>query len=296
MVFTKLKSWPIEEGRYTVGNKQSPVAICTEATVSGMDFDRKLICIWGKCVTENVGIEKIVKNIITNPYVRFLILCGKKSHGHDVSQTIISLVKNGVDNNFRVIGSTGSIPVLKHLTKAEVKRFRDQILTVNMQGVVDINQVMTKAQQCLAKNPGVFDGRPIKIEKLEDDMTKIKCLNAKISTDKFITDPKGSFKITIDKETEMILCRHYKPSFELDCQVVGRTAKEIRDTILREDLIGEYKQDLTHAAYLGEELTKAEICLRNGIDYVQDEEIIIKQSNNETMKQNSNLKSDEFGW
>lgn len=82
------------------------------------------VAIVGKCVTENVGIEKLVKNIISNPYIRFLIVCGKVSGGHDVGQTILALSKNGIDKTGRVIGSTGAIPILKHLASEEIERFQ----------------------------------------------------------------------------------------------------------------------------------------------------------------------------
>jgi len=285
-------NWPPEEGRYTVGNPKSPIAICTEATVAGINFNKKLVAIWGKCVTENVGIEKIVKNIITNPNIRFLILCGKKSHGHDVGQTIIALIKNGIDKKDRVIGSTGSIPILNHLTSDEIKRFRNQVIPVDLQGNTSIDEISLMIQKCLKKNPDPFTGKPIKIKKLEDDMSKIKCIKAKKDDKKFKKDPLGSFKITIDKDTCVILCRHYDPDFNLDCQIVGKSAHAIRDTIIKNNLIGDYKESLDHAAYLGCELAKAELCLANDLVYIQDKDIKIEKKKSNK----NNLDKDDFGW
>lgn len=286
---SNLKSWPIEQGRYTVGNPKSPIAVCTEATVSGLDFDKKKVAIWGKCVTENVGIEKIIKNTISNPNIRFLILCGKKSLGHDVGQTIISLVKKGLDKQNRVINSTGAIPVLKNISQDEVSRFRKQITPIDLQGNTNINEIEIYIGKCLKINPKPFSGKPIKIKKIADDMKKIKCFKAKTNDKKFIPDPKGSFKITIDKETKSIICRHYDPDFNLTCQIVGRTAHQIRDTIINKNLIGKYKESLDHAAYLGQELAKAETALLNNTDYVQDKPLVIKENEQK-------LAPDDFGW
>jgi len=287
-----LTNWPSEQGRYKVGNPKSPVAVCTEATVAGLDFDKKKVAIWGKCVTENVGIEKIVKNIISNPNIRFIILCGKRSRGHDVGQTIIALVKKGIDEKSRVISSTGAIPVLKHLTKDEIKRFRRQIIPVDLQGSTKIDEIKIYVEKCRKINPGPFSGKAIKIKKLEDDMAKIRCIKAKIDDKKFVQDPAGSFKITIDKETKIILCRHYDSDFNLDCQIIGKSAHEIRDTIIKENLIGDYKENLDHAAYLGCELAKAEFCLKNSLDYLQDKNIVLKKQKSKE----SNLNEDDFGW
>ncbi len=72
-------------------------------------------------------------------------------------------------------------------------------------------------------------------------------------------DKKGYFKIFID--SEKIYCIHY-PSKKA---IVGKSAKEICDTILSLELISE----LGHALYLGRELQKAEFALKYNKSYVQ---------------------------
>ncbi|WP_290899108.1 dihydropteroate synthase-like protein [Ferroglobus sp.] len=79
---------------------------------------------------------------------------------------------------------------------------------------------------------------------------------------KFVRDPLGDFRIWISNGK--IVCSHEKLT------VVGEKAKEIVDTVLKENLVSR----LDHAAYLGRELKKAEIALQLGKNYVQDEELI----------------------
>jgi dihydropteroate synthase-like protein len=78
---------------------------------------------------------------------------------------------------------------------------------------------------------------------------------------KFVRDPKGDFRIWIDKDK--IICEHEK------AVIVGKNAKEILDTIISMNLVSR----LDHAGYLGRELKKAEIALKLGKSYVQDEEL-----------------------
>ncbi len=87
-----------------------------------------------------------------------------------------------------------------------------------------------------------------------------KIVEAKAS-ERFIRDPKGDFRIWI--WNGRIVCEHENVT------IVGRTAKEILDTILELDLVSR----LDHAGYLGRELMKAEIALKLGKNYVQDEEL-----------------------
>jgi dihydropteroate synthase-like protein len=72
-------------------------------------------------------------------------------------------------------------------------------------------------------------------------------------------DPAGSFKIGISEGN--ILVRHHK----LD--VAGRCAEDILNTLIDMDLVTR----LDHSGYLGRELEKAEIALRLGRSYTQDE-------------------------
>ncbi len=77
---------------------------------------------------------------------------------------------------------------------------------------------------------------------------------------KFVRDPMGDFRIWVG---DKIYCQHEKVT------IVGENAKEILDTVVRLGLISR----LDHAGYLGRELKKAEIALKLGKSYVQDEEL-----------------------
>ncbi len=74
----------------------------------------------------------------------------------------------------------------------------------------------------------------------------------------FVRDPKGDFRIWVG---DRIYCQHESVT------VVGENAKEIIDTVIRLGLISR----LDHAGYLGRELKKAELALKLGKSYVQDE-------------------------
>jgi hypothetical protein len=79
-------------------------------------------------------------------------------------------------------------------------------------------------------------------------------------------DPKGYFVITLDREQEQIIIRHYLPDHTPMHEMRGRTAGSMLLGLLREGLITQ----LSHAGYLGEELAKAEVALRFDLRYDQD--------------------------
>ncbi|MFW9846123.1 MAG: dihydropteroate synthase-like protein [Candidatus Thorarchaeota archaeon] len=79
------------------------------------------------------------------------------------------------------------------------------------------------------------------------------------------TDKGGYFRIGIDRRRNRVLCEHRGRK-----GVVQRVASENASAILQEILIKKLVTTLSHAAYLGSELTKAEIALKSGHNYRQD--------------------------
>ena len=85
--------------------------------------------------------------------------------------------------------------------------------------------------------------------------------------DKWRLDPKGCFRIGIrEVEGNKKIYVEHLPTGK---RIVGKSAKEVMDTILRLDMVSL----LEHTSYLSKELTKAELALRLNRSYEQDEAI-----------------------
>jgi thymidylate synthase len=80
-------------------------------------------------------------------------------------------------------------------------------------------------------------------------------------------DPRGSFYVEITDED--IVLHHLSKSNEVIGAYSGKSAKELRDKLIRDGVVG----NTAHAMYLGIELAKAEYALKSGEEYTQDEEI-----------------------
>ena len=60
-------------------------------------------------------------------------------------------------------------------------------------------------------------------------------------------------------------------------RIIGDTAKEIRDTVDKLGLINpKFKHFTQHAIYVGMELQKAELALKNGLAYIQDDPLTLR--------------------
>jgi tetrahydromethanopterin S-methyltransferase subunit A len=261
------RSWPPHPGDYIVGNPASSVAICT---LSSRELPPKLIAaagddlaIAGRCDTENIGIEKVVLNLLANSNIRWLVLCGVEAQGHRAADAFLRLKVRGVDANMRVLESASWRPVLKNLTLLDVARFREQIELVNLIGVTAVSKIVEAAQGA-AKNPmtALTFQRPSASDEIASRVRRIQARAPK----KLRLDKAGFFIVLPQAATGLIICEHYENSGRLAHVIEGRQAAVIAATVVEEGLVTQ----LDHAAYLGRELAKAEVALKTGAYYEQD--------------------------
>lgn len=155
------KGWPMLKGEYKTGSPDACVAVVTCG--SHLDDDALIeagAAISGSCKTENLGIEKLVSHIISNPNIRFLIVAGAEVKGHITGEAILMLHQNGISKN-RIVGAKGAIPYIENLSEDAVKRFMEQIECIDMINVEDIHQISEKIRECAANDPGAFPADPL---------------------------------------------------------------------------------------------------------------------------------------
>lgn len=266
--FFKAQDWPVLAGQYIVGRKDSSVAVCTLGSMKLMRQigRRDEIAIVGKTFTENLGIEKVIRNIVTNPSIRFLLLCGKESP-HRVGQSLIVLKTNGVDAEGRIIESQGKVPVLKNVAREEIDRFRQQIEIIDLIGEREVEPVMARVRQAAGEQRGMFEGAPVAVAS-SSAVEQVSCWHRE-SLD-YEADPAGFFVIQVDRISSEILVEHYSTAHELIRVLHGKTALVIYCTMIRDDWV----TNRGHAAYLGRELCKAELALQRGWLYEQNKELM----------------------
>lgn len=163
------EGWPVINGDYVVGDPQSCVAGATLASHIEEVLVDAGAAIAGPCKTENLGIEKMVANLISNPNIRFLLLCGSEVQGHITGQSIEALHANGVDADKRkIVGATGAIPFIENVPDEAIERFQQQMEIVSMIDIEDAAAIQSKVKECIEKDPGAVESETMIIE-LEDD-------------------------------------------------------------------------------------------------------------------------------
>lgn len=161
--------WPLVTGDYEVGDPESPVAISSTGSYFHIEH-LPGIAMQGPDKTENIGLEKMMTNIISNPNIRFLIIAGAEVPGHISGGAMLALYKNGIDpDSHKIIETKAAIPFIENLPHDAVERFRNQVEVIDMQGVEDYGAIMAKVNELKAKDPGAYPEDPMIVKVGEEE-------------------------------------------------------------------------------------------------------------------------------
>lgn len=264
-------AWPPMPGDYIVlgDGAKRPVAVTTLSDGNLPDRIASAapvgLSIVGKTETENIGIDKLIKNTITNSSLRFLVLAGDDPEGHRPGQTLKALIANGVDERMRVIGSEGRRPVLKNVTRAAVEAFRKQVEFVDMIGTTDVDAIIDKVTElALGDVPCACASCAPRSAESHDVEAPVRVMAEAPVADEL--DRAGYFVVIPEPSACRIVVEHYGYDDGLLHTVEGPDARSIYFTVIRNGWLTQ----LSHAAYLGKELERAELSMKHGFRYVQD--------------------------
>jgi tetrahydromethanopterin S-methyltransferase subunit A len=256
--------WPPLPGAYRVLRYQAPVAICTltsEPLVSAIAAKADLaVAMVGTLFTENLGIERVITNVLANPRIRFLVLCGpdsKQAIGHLPGQSLLALAANGLDEHGRIAGARGKRPIIRNISCDMVDHFRRTVEVVDLTNQESLVPILDAVRECAQHDPG--ETHPFAADRIVRHET------GRIP-ERMTSDPAGYFVVYVDRGARTLSIEHYANNGVLDVVIDGSTAPEIYVRAIELNLVSRFD----HAAYLGRELARAERALLSGEPYVQD--------------------------
>src|SRR3989338_6188144 len=159
--------WPIEQGKYLVSNPLSPVGVVVILTTPYDKIPKeteelvrigveKGAGISGTLQTANIGIEKIVVNLISNPNIRYLILTGRES-GHFPADAVRALFKNGADEKGYILNTKAPTAILKNIPREAIERLRQQIQFIDLTGMNNIEFLEKAVRSCYQEKETPFE-------------------------------------------------------------------------------------------------------------------------------------------
>lgn len=174
---------------------------------------------------------------------------------------------NGVDESRRVIGASGKRPILRNVTAAEIHAFRTQVQVLDMIGCENLDEISARIEElrgseqpttaCSYSECG--DVSPVSISTAPKIVATEPSQVVKM-------DKAGYFVVVPLPDKGITNVEHYAYNNTLVRVIEGTTARALYTTIIGNGWVTE----LSHAAYLWKELTKAELSVRLGFKYTQD--------------------------
>ncbi|WER49936.1 DUF4346 domain-containing protein [Cupriavidus sp. WKF15] len=256
--------WPPLPGDYTVLRYGASVAVCTlnsDALAKELaDQAPDGLAIVGTMHTENLGVERVIRNVLANPNIRWLILCGEDTRqlvGHLPGQSMESLCTNGTDDSQRIIGAKGKRPYLKNVSREHIEAFNRQVGLVSMIGTEDVGLI----------SQAIVDRHRQGVPPFGEHVADIAVETVVSREPQFYkSDPAGFLVVYPDHRAKKLVAEHYTNAGQLDVVVEGATPTAVYSEIVKRGLVSQ----LDHAAYLGRELANAAHSLLTGQQYVQD--------------------------
>lgn len=254
------------------GNPDSSVAICT---LSSHDLLRTLaeselatqVAIIGPLETENLGIERMLTTLLARPTIRWLVVCGHDQRGRYQAQALRSLFEHGLAPDGRILRARSGRARLPSLTPAHVEAARKQVAFRDLVGVVDVKPIAEAVQACLAAPVTPISASPLIAE---PDAIIVTARPYRLEE----RDPNGFLLIFVDAAGGRLLVEHYGNDDQRRHRFVGPDAQSLCSALIEAQIVS----TVEHAAYIGRELAKAEVALKSGQTYRQDESLTIGRS------------------
>ncbi len=135
---------PIKHEYYLGRGKEQ--AICTLSSIDLLGEISKSdlmgrVAIAGRLLSENRGIDTMIKFTLEHPNLRRIIVCGKEVKGHRAGQALLSLARKGIDSGGRIIGALAGYPTLESPV-GDVDAFTRQVKVLDMIGTTDIEKLV----------------------------------------------------------------------------------------------------------------------------------------------------------
>jgi tetrahydromethanopterin S-methyltransferase subunit A len=155
-------------------------------------------------------------------------------------------------------------PILPNTSVDEVQAFRNQVEPIDMIGCTDMVVIRAKVEELAETAPKDAGTAFIPPANLEGKGVVERVIAEGTDPNRIKLDKAGYFVINI--EDDVLLVEHYSYKERLIRVIEGTDARSIYLTLVRNGWISK----LDHAAYIGKELTKAELSIKYGFEFVQD--------------------------
>ena len=123
----KKNNWPIySKENLILGNPKSEAALITLWTPTRQiteKLDKNLFSAAGQLYSKS-GINYIIRNILANPFIHYLIICGQDLSGS--GQALINFFQKGIDSDYNILDADFAL-IDKEIPKQAIELVRKNV-------------------------------------------------------------------------------------------------------------------------------------------------------------------------
>jgi tetrahydromethanopterin S-methyltransferase subunit A len=258
-----LEKWPFVSGNYLVIDDTAPIVIVmpdnNELAEDLAALSIRDLCMICPACRNASDIEKLIRNVESNLAIHSIVLANGEQQTYPAMEALCAIF--GSDEECSEKAASLVHAVRGRLGPLDIDSLQDRVKVVDMLGYVDIDKIIAGVNKLGSE--AVRSNAGFRVQDAHSD-TGIERVIApsSIPTD-LQPDKAGSYFIRTHKRS--IAVEHHNSKGELLRIIEGTTARDICTTLIRNGWVSK----LDHAAYLGCELTRAEVALREGTPYEQ---------------------------
>ncbi len=164
-----MQNWPIHfKDKLIIGNAEAEIGIvCLWTPVNQIidSIDKNSFALAGQLYSKE-GINYIIRNILANPRIRLLIICGEERVGS--GQALINLIDKGVNQDNQVL-ETKNCQIHKEIPLQAIELFKENIKYENLINIYEPTQIIKIIENYQPQNTDWADPQVFPEPKIEFD-------------------------------------------------------------------------------------------------------------------------------
>lgn len=130
-----------------IGSNVAVVCLWTERTNISSLLPMEKVCAVGQLYSHNRGISALIRNILLNPVIDTIVLCGIDKSGS--GKALLAFFEEGVDKDNTILGIHGGQLDLE-ISKAAIELVRKNIKIINLRNEWKIDKILPVVEQHFA--------------------------------------------------------------------------------------------------------------------------------------------------
>lgn len=262
------KRWPFIPGKNYVLDDTAPVIVAIPDNEL-LTENLAALSVQGLCMVSMVGrgvsdVEKLIRNVDANLAVHCIVLAGgDEGKAYPVLEALHAVFSDGAETSEKAAALAHDLR--GRLKTLDLVALRKRVRVVDMLACVELDKIIASIHK--HGTEGIRPDTGFIVQSYDTTLGIQRVIAPTGIAHDFHPDKAGTY--VIGTKGKSIVVEHYNSKDELLRLIEGTNARDLCIMLIRNGWVSR----LDHAAYLGRELTLAEMAIEQGVPYVQKSQV-----------------------